>query len=129
MISSYIRYTHMLCNSSEKVAVCFTIVRNLTVTTQVSVNSVRADLFLIGIFITELSELTLQGDWKITLSLQNFKLFSIELTKQVLSCSNLFPIKGRTQTGSFFEAVSTTSFLIKTLSKYFLIQRLTKLLG
>ena len=53
MISSYIRYTHMLCNSSEKVAVCFTIVRNLTVTTQVSVNSVRADLFLIGIFITE----------------------------------------------------------------------------
>ena len=66
-------------------------------------------------------ELSLQGDWKITLSLQNFKLFSIELTKRVLSCSDLFPIKGRTQISSFFEAFSTTSFFIKTLSKYFLI--------
>ena len=128
MLSSYIRYTHMLCNSSEKVVVFFTIVRNLTVTTQISVNSVRADLFLMGIFITEQrSHFT---RWmENNFSLQNFKLFSIELTKHVLSCSNLFPIKGRTQTGSFFEAVSTTSFLIKTLSKYFLIQRLTKLLG
>ena len=38
------------------------------------------------------SELSLQGDWKITLTLQTFKLFSIELTKQVLDCSDLFPI-------------------------------------
>ena len=38
----------MLCSSSKKVAVCFTIIRNLTVTTHVSVNNVRADLFSEG---------------------------------------------------------------------------------
>ena len=43
----------MLCSSSEKVAVCFNIISNLAVTTRVSVNNVRADLFLKGIFIAE----------------------------------------------------------------------------
>ena len=43
----------MLCSSSKKVAVCFTIISNLAVTTHVSVNNVRADLFLKEIFITE----------------------------------------------------------------------------
>ena len=38
---------------SKKVAVCFTIISNLAVTTHVSVNNIRADLFLKGIFITE----------------------------------------------------------------------------
>ena len=50
-------------------------------------------------------------------SLNSFKLFSIELTKQVHSCSGVFPIKGRTQVSSFSEAFSTTFFFIKTLSK------------
>ena len=43
--------------------------------------------------------------------------FSIELTKHILSCSDLFPIKGRTEISFFFEAFSTTFFFIKTLSK------------
>ena len=43
----------MLCNSSKKVAVCFTRISNLAVITRVSVNQVRADLFLKGIFIRE----------------------------------------------------------------------------
>ena len=108
----------MLCSSSKRVAVCFTMISNLAVTTRVSVNNVRADLFLKGIFITE-HPTQFKGDWKISLSLQNFKLFSIELTKRVLSCNGLFPIKGRTQISSIFEASSTTSFFIKTISKYF----------
>ena len=58
------------------------------------------------------SEISLQVDWKVTLSLQNFKLFSIELAKRVLSCSDLFPIKGTMQIRSIFEAFSTNSFLI-----------------
>ena len=36
----------MLCSSSKKVAVYFTIIANLTVTTGVFVNNVKADLFL-----------------------------------------------------------------------------------
>ena len=40
------------------------------------------------------NELSLHGDWKITLSLQNFKLLSIELTKRVLSCIVFFPKEG-----------------------------------
>ena len=43
----------MLCSSGKKVAVCFTIKRNLAVTTRVSVNNVRSDLFLKGMFITK----------------------------------------------------------------------------
>ena len=63
-----------------------------------------------------------------TLSLQNVKLFFIELTKRVLSCSDLLPIKRRRQLSSFFESFSTTSFFTKALSKYFLIQKSTKFL-
>ena len=37
----------------KKVVVCFTIISNLAVTTHISVNNVRADLFLKGIFIME----------------------------------------------------------------------------
>ena len=37
----------------KKMAVCFTIISNLTVTTRVSVNNVRADIFPRGIFITK----------------------------------------------------------------------------
>ena len=44
----------MLCSSSKKVTVCFTILSNLAVTARVSVNNLRVDLFLKGIFITEL---------------------------------------------------------------------------
>ena len=33
------------------------------------------------------NELSLQGDWKITLNLQNLKLLFIQVAKQVLSCS------------------------------------------
>ena len=43
----------MLCRSIKKVALCFTIVSNLAGTARVSVNNVRANLFLEGIFITE----------------------------------------------------------------------------
>ena len=42
----------MFCSCSKKV-VRFTITSRLAVTTCVSVNNVRADLFLKGIFITE----------------------------------------------------------------------------
>ena len=38
----------MLCSSSKKVDVCFTIIRNLAVTTHVPVNNVRANLFSEG---------------------------------------------------------------------------------
>ena len=48
------------------------------------------------------SKPSLQGDWEITLSLQNFKFFSVELTKRVVNCSDLFPTKGRMQVSSFF---------------------------
>ena len=118
----------MLCSSSKKVMVCFTIISNLAVTTHVSVNNVRADLFLKGIFITE-NEFSLHGDWKITLSLQIFKLLSTELTKRVLNCIDFLPRKGRTQTSFFSKAFRTTFFFTKSLPKYFLIQKSLKLLG
>ena len=105
----------MFCSSSKKVVVCFTIISNLAVTTRVSVNNVRADLFLKGIFITE-QQTQFTRLLEITLRLHNFKLFYIELTKPVLSCCEFFPIKGRMQISSFFEAFSTTSLFIKTLS-------------
>ena len=84
-----------MCSAAQikKVAVCFTIVSNLAVTTPVSVNNGRADPFLKGIFMKQW--ISLHGDWKITLSLQNFKLLSIELTKQVFSCIDFFPRKGK----------------------------------
>ena len=43
----------MLCSSSEKLTVCFTMTSNLAVTTWVSINNVRWDLFLKGIFIMD----------------------------------------------------------------------------
>ena len=36
------------------------------------------------------NEFSLHGDWKITFSLESFNLFSIELTKRVLSWSDIF---------------------------------------
>ena len=67
----------------------------------------------------------LENNFKFT----KFKLLSIQLTKRILSCIDFFPRKGRTQISYFFEAFSTTFFFIKTLSKTFLIQKSTKLLG
>ena len=52
MFSSEIRNTNVLCSSFEKLAVCFTIIRPLAVTTRVSINNAREDLFLKGIFTT-----------------------------------------------------------------------------
>ena len=43
----------MLCSSNKNVAPCFTLISNIAVTTRVSVNNVRADLFLKGIFTSE----------------------------------------------------------------------------
>ena len=40
----------MFCNSSEKMAVSFTIISNVAVTTRVSINKKGADLFTKGIF-------------------------------------------------------------------------------
>ena len=53
---------------------------NLAVTKRISIINVRADFFLQGIF-TMNKKLNLHGDQKITSSLQNFKLLSIDLTK------------------------------------------------
>ena len=63
------------------------------------------------------AELSLHGDQKITLTLQNFKLFSIELTERILSWNDFFPIKWRTQTICFLEVFSP--FSVKALSEYF----------
>ena len=63
--------------------VCFTIISNLVVSTSIYVNNVRADLLLRG-FLQRNNNFSLHGAWKITLCLQNFKLFPIDLTKQVL---------------------------------------------
>ena len=104
---SWIRYTDMLYSSRKSVAVCFTIISNLAVTACVSVNNVRAVLFLGGIFLTEQRT-------QFTRRLENnfqFTELSTKLTKRVLSCSDLFPIKGRTQIILFSEASSTISFL------------------
>ena len=43
----------MLCSSSKEVAVCLTITSKPAVTRNVSVNNVKADLLLKGIFIRE----------------------------------------------------------------------------
>ena len=48
---------------------CFTIISTFVVTARVSLNNVRADLFLKG----RISEFSLHGDWKITVRIQNFK--------------------------------------------------------
>ena len=70
------------CSSAlvKKVAVCLTIKSNIAVTIRVY----------------SILYVSLHGDWKVTLSLKHFKLASIELTKRVLSCGNIFPIKGTT---------------------------------
>ena len=97
----------MLYSSRKSVAVCFTIISNLAVTACVPVNNVRAVLFLGGIFLTEQRT-------QFTRRLENnfqFTELSTKLTKRVLSCSDLFPIKGRTQIILFSEASSTISFL------------------
>ena len=43
----------MLCSSSEILAVCFIMTSNFAVTTWVSINNVRWDLFLKGVFIMD----------------------------------------------------------------------------
>ena len=50
--SSQIRNAYALC-SSNKVAVCFTIISNLAVTTHLFINNIRVDLLLNGILLTE----------------------------------------------------------------------------
>ena len=62
-------HTHMLFSTSKKGELYFTVISNLAVTTRVSVNNVRADLFLEGIFITQQrTQLTrwLQNNFKFT---------------------------------------------------------------
>ena len=49
--SSQSRFSHMLCSSSKKLAICFTITSNLTVR-PTSINKVNADRFLKCVFIT-----------------------------------------------------------------------------
>ena len=59
----------MLWSSSEKVELRITIISNLAVTTRVSVNIIRADHFLQGIFVTEQrTQFTswLQNNFKLT---------------------------------------------------------------
>ena len=53
---------------------------NLAATKRIFIINVRVDFFLQGIF-TMNNKLNLRGDQKITSSLQNFKLLSIDLTK------------------------------------------------
>lgn len=50
----------MLCNSSEKLAVCYTTISNLAVPTPILANNVTVDCFLKGIFkMEQCIELTL----------------------------------------------------------------------
>lgn len=55
--------------------------------------------------------MSLYSDRKVTLSLQKFKLLSIELIKRVLSSNHFFPMRARTQLSSCLEALRTPSFL------------------
>ena len=75
-----------MCSAAlVKKKVCFIIISNLAVITLVSVNNVRADLFLKGIFTRE-QRIKFAWWLEINLSLQNFKLLSIELTSSQLYC-------------------------------------------
>ena len=66
----------------KTMAISFIIITNLAVTTLVSGNNIRADHIPKRIFITE-QKIQFASYCKITLSLQNFKLIFIELTKHV----------------------------------------------
>ena len=106
-------------------SVCFTITSNFAVTTaRVSVNNIRGMFFLRESLYPN-KKLRLHGGWKITLSLKNFKLLSLELTKRVLSCNDFFPIKGGMQINFFLKACRTIPFFKKTLSKYFLLIKMS----
>ena len=89
LLSSQIRNAHVLCSSSKKGVVWFIIISTIAVTTHISTNNFRTDLFLKGIFLTYQR---MGFTWwpKITLSLQKFKLLSVELTIWVLSCCDFF---------------------------------------
>ena len=105
---SKVRNDHMLCWFIKKVVACFTMICNLTVPTRILIDNVRADLFS-RVSLYRKNILSLHGDWKVIWYLQNFKLVYIEITKQVLSFSDLFLIKDRAQI-SFLKAFRTTSF-------------------
>ena len=68
----------------------------------------------------------LHGDWKITLRLQNFKFCCMDFTNCHLNCKDFLPIKGKTQTNSFFYATKNTFFSKKILSKNVLTHLLNK---
>ena len=118
----------MPCRSSTKVEAFFTIINNLEVTIHVSVNNVTADLFLKGIFITKLR---IQLAWWLE---NNFKFTKLEVTFYRVNQTRsqldwLFSKKKKDANKFFFRGFQYYSFFIKTLSKYFLIWKSTKLLG
>ena len=106
----------MLCSSIKKVAVCFPIICNLSVTTCISVNNVRADLFCKGIFITKH---LIQCAWWLE---NNFKFTEVQvvfcrLSKRILSCGGFFPVKASTQISSLLETFSTIFFFYENFSQ------------
>ena len=46
----------------------------------------------------------------------------MDFTDRDLNCKNFLPMKGKTQTNSFFYAIENTFFSMKILSKNVLIQ-------
>ena len=120
-IAQCITYTHVPCGSCKKVAVCFTIISNLTVTTRISANNVREVLFLERIFVTE---------QRIQLAWWLENKFNLAEVYVILYRVNWTSSRCRTRISSFLEAFSTTFFFHRNfIYVLFLLQKLTKFFG
>ena len=68
--------THTLCNSSEKVTLCFVIIINVEVVTYMLL-TILEQIFFSSVSLQRNDVFRLYVDLKIALSLNNFKLLSI----------------------------------------------------
>ena len=100
----------MLCSSCKKVSGSFTVISSVTATTRTTINKIRTNFFIKGIFKTN-NVRSLYGDWKTTLRWQKLKLFCIDLTNLDLNCNDFFPINGSTHTNSFLGTRLYTFYL------------------
>ena len=99
----------MFCSSSEKIAVGFTIIGKVSVTTCASINKRGTDLFTKDIFKPD-KVFNLLWDQKTTFKLQKRMVLLILMSKWDLNCYDFLPRNKRRQVTCFQELINILLF-------------------
>ena len=110
----------MFSRFGMKVAEGFPIIRNLAVTTRITINYSRSDFFLKWILKSKLY-VKLPLDLKIFFSLQYCKSLSMVRLSLILKSKESLPKFGETTVNSLLGTMKLSLFLINNLFKNFLI--------